>query len=616
MKTQKILSGAIWLFLSLVCANIGFAQTHTSGNVEVEIIGSGSLGAAQLEANFKFPKSGDIRYLHGLSEIWIGDANGNVASASDLDLTIPEFVPGEWLPTAAVNEKSDPDGRQTITAQYDSSRIDAFPLRILVDQQSFSWSAGASPNADDFIVIKLIVTNRSGEGLEGIYVAIMANWDIDESDPAAAPFTPGQLSQDWVDWDAEHQTLFTYDGDESDGINPIHTGLTLLDGQLSTHQIFLFFDPTGQRPPQLFLDESRSMFMTDPAVFAINKGDLEARNFPAWDYVSIISAGPYDIPAGKSVTVTFALVAGESLADLRENIDEARRISFAPQRLTIEAASGTVRLSWEEAINPSVDGYTVLRRTKGESEFQQIGQIVRGTTFDDTEIETGVEYTYKVRPVDSSGQRLEFDSSEGRITPDIIPDPPVGLTATLNGDQIILNWTKPTQQIGGYIIYRNHTGRALWTQIASVPPETSTFVDLNVYPGLRYFYAITATNRSGGEGKFSQIADVTIPEETITSPDSNLDNVIVVPNPYRLSGNANPIEFRNLPRRATIRIYSSTGTLIKRIGHRNDTSIARWDGRNEEGKRVSAGIYVYHIESLREGQRGVNSVSGKFAVIR
>ena len=76
------------------------------------------------------------------------------------------------------------------------------------------------------------------------------------------------------------------------------------------------------------------------------------------------------------------------------------------------------------------------------------------------------------------------------------------------------------------------------------------------------------------------------------------------------------MEFRNLPHRATIRIYNSTGDLIKQIDHRNNTSIQRWNGRNEVGEQIAPGIYVYHIEVLREGQRGKNSVSGKFAVIR
>ena len=624
MKIQKILLGVIWLFISLTISTIGSAQVHTSGNVEFQIAGFGSLSGvkeAELHANFRFPNSGDTYYLHELSEIWVGDAEGNVASTWDLvfpepgpgDLAQPEprLGDGEWDTTSGYVERMGPDEQQTITTRYDSIGTIDFPINVSVDQQSFSWSTNNHPDADDFIVMRLVVTNESNESLEGIYVAIMANWDVDGTGLAA-----DELSLDWVDWDEANQTLFTYDGDETDGLNQVHTGLTLLDGKLSTHQIFFFYGPEGRPVINLFLDESRSDLMTNANVFAASRNELEAFELPPWDYASIISAGPYDIPAKQSIVVTFALVAGEGLADLQKNINAARTVTFAPQQLTAEIVRGTVRLKWNEPINPSVEGYTILRRASNESQFRQIGQIIKETTFDDGEIQAGVEYIYKIRPVHASGQPLEFDSSEVRITSSSALDAPVGLSATRDRDQIILNWTKSIHNISRYLIYRNHTGRDPWTQIASVPPATSTFVDQEVYPGLQYFYAITATTPSGSESQLSQIVDVTLPEEPFASPESNLDKVILVPNPYRLNGGTPPMEFRNLPHRATIRIYNSTGNLIKQIDHRNNTSTQRWNGQTEAGEQISAGIYIYHIESLRKDQRGRNSVSGKFAVIR
>ena len=614
MKTQKIFLGVIWLFISLIAPINGFAQVHTSGNVEFQIVGSGSLSAVredELAYNFRFPKFGDTYYLHELSEIWVGDANGNVASTWDLDPDELSLGDGEWDTISGYVERIDPDEQQTIATRYDSIGAINFPINVSVDQESFSWSTNNHPDADDFIVMRLVVTNESNASFEGIYVAIMANWDVDGTDLAT-----GELSLDWVDWDEANQTLFTYDGDDTDGLNQVHTGLTLLDGELSTHQIFLFYNPEGGPAVDLFLDQSRSVFMTNPNAFATSKNDLETLDLPPWDYVSIISAGPYDIPAKQSIAVTFAFVAGENLADLQKNINAARTVSFAPQQLTAEIVRGTVRLKWKEPINPSVEGYTILRRGSNENQFRQISQIIRKTTFDDGEIQAGVEYTYKIRPVHASGQLLEFDSSEVRITPGSAPDAPVGLSATRDSDQIILGWTKSTRDISRYLIYRNHTGRDPWAQIASVPPGASTFVDQAVYPGLQYFYAITAMNSSGDESQFSQIVHVTIPEEPFASPESNLDKVILVPNPYRLNGGTHPMEFRNLPHRATIRIYNSTGDLIKQIDHRNNTSTQRWNGQNEAGEQLSAGIYVYHIESLRKDQRGKNSVSGKFAVIR
>ena len=615
MKIQKIFLSMIWLFISLINPTVSSAQIHASGNVEFYIVGEGSLaasGADALFSNFGFPKFRESYYLHELSEIWVGDAHGNVASAWDLDpQELGPLEIGEWAAASTNVVKISPDEQQAVITRYHSARATDFPLNIAVGQQSFSWSTNNHPDADDFVVIRLTVKNNGNSDLEGIYVATMANWDVDEADLAA-----GELSRDWVDWDEAHQTLFTYDADDTDGLNPVHTGLTLLDGELSTHQIFLFYNPEGGLAIDLFLDQSRSVLMANPNAFATSKNDLEALNLPPWDYVSIISAGPYDIPAKQFIAVTFALVAGENLADLQKNITAAKTVTFTPQRLTAEVVRGTILLKWEAAINPSVTSYAVLRRTKSDGGFRQVGRIVKETTFEDTEIQGGAEYAYKILPIHSNGQPLEFESSEVSISPDHFPAAPVDLAVTHDGDQIILDWTKSTQNISRYFIYRNHTGRDPWTQIASVPAGVSTYVDRDVYPGLLYFYAITVTNPSGAEGKLSQTVKITIPEETIASPELNLDKVIFVPNPYRLNRGSQPIEFRNLPHRATIRIYNSTGDLIKQIDHRNNTSIQRWDGRNEVGEQIAPGIYVYHIEALKEGQRGRNSVSGKFAVIR
>ena len=499
MKVQKILLSAIWLFISLISPTVSSAQIHTSGNVEFHIVGEGSLAASGpdgLTNNFGFPRSGASYYLHELSEIWVGDTNGNVASAWDLDLNEFSLKLGEWQTAPTSVAKIDPDEQQAIITRYDSAGIVGFPLNIAVGQQSFSWSTNNHPDADDFVVIRLTVKNNGNEGLEGIYVATVANWDVDGADLAA-----GELSQDWVDWDEANQTLFTYDGDDTDGLNQVYTGLTLLDGKLNAHQIIPFFDLEKREILDLFVDEGRSLFMANPDVFAARKDHLVALNLPPWDYVSIISAGPYDIPAKQFVVVTFALVAGENLADLQKNINAAKTVTFTPQRLTTEVVRGTVLLKWEAAINPSVTGYAVLKRTKSESGFRQIGRIVEDTTFNDTEIQGGAEYTYKILPIHSSGQPLEFDSLEVSIVPDHFPDAPVGLAATRDGEQIILGWTKSTQNLSRYLIYRNHTGRDPWTQIASVPSGTSTLVDRDVYPGLRYFYAITATDPSGGESQ-------------------------------------------------------------------------------------------------------------------
>jgi len=102
-----------------------------------------------------------------------------------------------------------------------------------------------------------------------------------------------------------------------------------------------------------------------------------------------------------------------------------------------------------------------------------------------------------------------------------------------------------------------------------------------------------------------------------------LDNIYVVPNPYVAYSDAeNPgrtsqrrgdkvLEFRNLPPKCTIRIYTITGELVDTIEKDDNTSMATWDLLSFEGQRIAYGVYIYHVEAP-----GVGEKIGRFAVIK
>ena len=80
------------------------------------------------------------------------------------------------------------------------------------------------------------------------------------------------------------------------------------------------------------------------------------------------------------------------------------------------------------------------------------------------------------------------------------------------------------------------------------------------------------------------------------------------------------IEFRNLPERATIKIFSVSGDIIKTIEHTSDAqgnlsgSVA-WDQRSDSGLLVAPGLYIYVVKSNTDNSAG-EKVSGKLMIIR
>jgi hypothetical protein len=104
---------------------------------------------------------------------------------------------------------------------------------------------------------------------------------------------------------------------------------------------------------------------------------------------------------------------------------------------------------------------------------------------------------------------------------------------------------------------------------------------------------------------------------------SQLDRICVVPNPYvaysRLEqpgstptrrGNTT-LQFRNLPPRCTIRIYTLIGELVDTIVKDDRNSYADWQLLSYEGNRLAYGVYIYHVEVPGVGQK-----IGRLALIK
>jgi hypothetical protein len=122
--------------------------------------------------------------------------------------------------------------------------------------------------------------------------------------------------------------------------------------------------------------------------------------------------------------------------------------------------------------------------------------------------------------------------------------------------------------------------------------------------------------------------DLTRTAPTSAAPGPVMDmDIYVAPNPFvmydevRSFGSSDPykIEFRNLPERATIRIYTTMGEVVRVIEHGPDHrgnvfGSYAWDQRSDSGLLVSPGLYVYHVQSKTEGLNA--NFTGKLMIIR
>jgi len=212
-----------------------------------------------------------------------------------------------------------------------------------------------------------------------------------------------------------------------------------------------------------------------------------------------------------------------------------------------------------------------------------------------------------------------FDPSKDTHWKIKVPPPTPLLKYTAAPGKVTLLWNaaaesykdplKGRPDFVGYILYRALFEPRDFDTLAVLVKQNGTiqrtFVDTTAKIGYPYYYVVTAFDEDTLESAKTNYRKTPegVPEPiVIPSVTSNeLDKVYVVPNPFKGSAKwsatelHNKIEFRNLPGSCVIFILTFSGKLVKKIVHSSGTGSAYWDLLNENGIKVSSGVYYYKV---------------------
>jgi len=214
----------------------------------------------------------------------------------------------------------------------------------------------------------------------------------------------------------------------------------------------------------------------------------------------------------------------------------------------------------------------------------------------------------------------EFEVDYNRVSGDVANVLTWGTDAELIPDP-----DKGTVDLKSYIIYRSsYLPIGPWTAIDTILVGDNNyfdgisyrFIDKSVDIGQAYYYAITGIDSDNLES--SLFANrLNNPFIATLPPKDNLDEILVVPNPFVIGkgfsqpGVKDKIQFVNIPNPCTIRIYTVRGDLVKTIRvDEGEGAIVSWDQVTDFGQFVESGIYLFHVES-----KGKTKI-GKFAIVR
>lgn len=100
--------------------------------------------------------------------------------------------------------------------------------------------------------------------------------------------------------------------------------------------------------------------------------------------------------------------------------------------------------------------------------------------------------------------------------------------------------------------------------------------------------------------------------ETLIGQDSTatamLENIFAVPNPYygysqyEVNRLDNRIKIINLPERCEVKVFTSSGQLVKQISKDDPNTFVEWDLKNLKGIPIAGGVYIIHINAPGIGE--------------
>jgi hypothetical protein len=229
---------------------------------------------------------------------------------------------------------------------------------------------------------------------------------------------------------------------------------------------------------------------------------------------------------------------------------KALSIVAAPVKPPDPASQPFMRVSWTlagagAAGSASLDGAAVgylLQRRTAEGDWEDLAVLPVGTTqWDDTTVQPGVAYAYRLQVLDAAGNDSDFATTlnDVRSLP-LRPTPPTLSAITpLGADSLRLTWSPAAgSEQATYRIEQSNTAAGPFTPVASVSSEAAGYTVTGLNAGATYVYRIIALNETGESAPSNTMA-ATTRSQTLPRP-QNVQAVLLADGSVRVTWTGGP----------------------------------------------------------------------------
>lgn len=199
----------------------------------------------------------------------------------------------------------------------------------------------------------------------------------------------------------------------------------------------------------------------------------------------------------------------------------------------------------------------------------------------------GQTYYFRVVPL-SGGSALGPPSNEAHLTVPVLPAAPTGLSATTGPSQITLHWVDAAGDFTGFVVEKWDSLNTVWSDLATVPADTTTYTDYAVDETSSNSYRVRAVGASG-----SQVSVSTSSVPPSPNPPGNLTALFVSASRVELSWDDQSVRETSFSIEEST---SSTGGWLQ-IG----TAAANATSYVATGPFLASQTYYFHVLGLSSG---------------
>ena len=287
-----------------VTVNPTYVSTNVN-NIITSINNKGNFGYNDYSANtqgdgFKFKNGLSLIFEGGLVCATSGTKVSDCVRGSNEQVQSADFTNISPFQITQPGIISSQDGN----AKYNDDGAAASKIGVEISFSSYEFTS--APDSD-YIVMKYKIKNTSGSVINNFYAGLFADWDIGASG-----------GNNRADWDAVNQMGYVW----KTGGNPgTYVGVALLSAANPSYWAIDNDNAISGNPWGIydgFTDAEKFQSLSSGI------GRPQALGTGVGDVANITGSGPYSIPAGSEITITFAILGGENLADLQANCVAAK----------------------------------------------------------------------------------------------------------------------------------------------------------------------------------------------------------------------------------------------------------------------------------------------------